>query len=166
MLLKCHHIENLLQINLIKKNDKIKESIYLMYFFENSLWSCAMCNPLPYRRFGRKNANQRGPYMKRMLYEKQKFVTQNIQIIYTTLHNDYPLAPEKIVIDDVVEMFPYRKNYTKIPKSNVPKLVTSFLTKKGYVIKVLFRIRFKNKITKILTFKEKPWMKKFIEFNI
>ena len=59
------------------------------------------------------------------------------------LHNDYPLAPDKIVIDDVVEMSPCRKSIIKkfndeysikIKKSNVPKLVTSFLSKKGYVI--------------------------------
>ena len=96
------------------------------------------------------------------------------------LHNDYPLAPEKIVIHDAVKMSPYRESIIekfnneyniKIQKSNVPKLVTSFLSKKCYVIpatllKYYLELGLKIKIKKILTYKEKPWMKDFIEFNI
>ena len=84
------------------------------------------------------------------------------------LHNEYPLAPEKIVTDDKVIVSPYRESIIdkfndiydiKIKKSNVPKLITSFLPKKDYVInarllKYYSQLGLKIKITKKLTYNE------------
>ena len=58
------------------------------------------------------------------------------------LHNDYPLAPEKIVIDDNFKESPYRKTIRdkfkkeyniKLTKSKVLKLVSSLTNKNNYV---------------------------------
>ena len=65
----------------------------------------------------------------------------------------------------------FKKGYNiKLTKSKVPKLVTT-LTNKNYVVhaellKYYIELGLKVRVTKILTFEEKPWMKEFIEFNI
>ena len=143
-----------------------------------------MCNPLPIGGFKWVDVQDKNRYMKSMTYNKQYNFVFECDIKYPDnlhdLHNDYPLAPQKIVIEDVVEMSPYRESIIKkfndkydikIKNSNVPKLVTSFLPKKNYVIHAILlkyysQLGLKINITKILTYDEKPWMKKFIEFNI
>ena len=73
-----------------------------------------MCNPLPIGGFKWVDVKDKNGYMKSMTYNKQYNFMVECDIEYPDnlhdLHNDYPLAPEKIVIDDVVEMSPYRKS--------------------------------------------------------
>ena len=126
--------------------DHTKKSSYLMYFDVNSLYSWAMCNPLPIGGFKWVDVKDKNGYMKTKAYNKEYNFIVECDIEYPDnlhdLHNDYPLAPEKIIIDDFVKMSPYRENLikkfnekydVKIRKSKVPKLISSFLPKKNYV---------------------------------
>ena len=90
------------------------------------------------------------------------------------LHNDYPLAPEKLVIENNFEVSDYcrnTKNKFNLNKSKVPKLVSTLSDKKGYfvhakLVRYYITHGLKVNVTKILMFFEKSWMKTFIEFNI
>ena len=96
------------------------------------------------------------------------------------IHNDYPVVPEKLVVDDNFKDLKYceeirakfEKDYNfKLNKSKAPKLISSLTTKKNYIVharllKYYLKLGLKIKPIRILTFNEKPWMKTFIEFNI
>ena len=96
------------------------------------------------------------------------------------IHNDYPLAPEKLVVDDNFKDLKYcekirdkfEKDYNyKLTKSKVPKLIPSLTTKKNYIVharllKYYLELGLKIKPIRILKKNKKPWMKTFIEFNI
>ena len=90
--------------------DATKESSYLMYFDVNSLYSWAMCNPLPIGDFKWVDVKNKNEYMKNKINNKEYNFIVECDIEYPEnlhdLHNDYPLAPEKIVIDDFVKMSP------------------------------------------------------------
>ena len=58
------------------------------------------------------------------------------------LHNDYPLAPERMVIGDKLKKSPYQESVIKkfkkeyemnIGKSKVPKLVSTLSNKSSYL---------------------------------
>ena len=79
-------------------NNKYMEN-YLMYFDANS-W--AMCNPLPIGSFKWVDVKSKNSYMMKMTKEQKFNFMVECDIEYPDnlhdLHNDYPLAPEKIVI--------------------------------------------------------------------
>ena len=143
-----------------------------------------MCNPLPVGKFKWVEIRKKNKFISKMLKERKFnfFIECNIEYPEELhgLHNDYPLAPEKIVIDDNFKESPYRKTIRdkfkeeyniKLTKSKVPKLVSTLTNKKNYVVhakllRYYIKLGLKIYVTKILTFEEKPWMKSFIEFNI
>ena len=89
------------------------------------------------------------------------------------LHNDYPLAPEKIAVSSNMLL-----NYCKeiadkyeIKLSDVKKLILNLGNKTNYVvhyrnIKLCLSLGIKlTKIQRVLKFKLSDWMKKYIDFN-
>ena len=66
----------------------------------------------------------------------------------------------------------FEKEYNvKLSKSKAPKLVSTLTDKSGYVVHAkLFMyyayLGLEMNVTKILSFKAKPWMRDFINFNI
>ena len=96
------------------------------------------------------------------------------------LHNDYPLAPERMIIDDKFKMSTYRwtiikkfekEHNVKINKSKVPKLASTLTNKSGYVVHAKLFMYYAHlgleiNVTKILSFKAKHWIRDFINFNI
>ena len=89
------------------------------------------------------------------------------------LHNDYPVAPQKMkVTDDMLS--PYCKmikNKFSISNGNVEKLIPTLLDKEKYVLreenlKLYLSLGLKlKKIHRVLQFNEKPWLKPYIDFN-
>ena len=83
------------------------------------------------------------------------------------IHNDYPLVPEKINIEKE-----WLSNYClkivnehNINVGSVKKLVPNLMNKNNYVIHYRnLGIKLK-KIHRILKFKQKDWMKPYIDFN-
>ena len=86
------------------------------------------------------------------------------------LHNDYPLAPDKIEIKK--EMFSEYQlkiaDICNIPISNVKKLVLNFFDKEQYVLhyeNLQLYLRLQKKIHRVLEFNQSKWLKPYIEFN-
>ena len=97
----------------MKSFDHKKESSYLMYFDANSLYSRAMCRPLLVGRFKWVEVKNKD----KMLRERKYNFFVECDIKYPKelhkLHNDYPVAPEKMVINDKFKESPYRKTIRK-----------------------------------------------------
>ena len=83
------------------------------------------------------------------------------------LHNDYPLATDKIEIKIEI-LSNYQLNMTdffSIPMSNVKKLVPNFFDKEKYLLhfenlQLSLRLRLKLKqIHRVLEFIKSPWLK-------
>ena len=83
--------------------DETKDSSYLMYFDANSLYSWAMTHDLPVGEFRWVKKDRINDFMNKATNEKNYNFFVECDITYPKklhdLHNDYPLAPEKIVID-------------------------------------------------------------------
>ena len=89
------------------------------------------------------------------------------------LHNDYPLAPEKLAIT-----YAMLSNYCKkiadeyeIKVGDVKKLIPNLGNKTNYVVhyrnlQLYFSLGMKlTKTHRVLKFKQSYWMKKWIDFN-
>ena len=89
------------------------------------------------------------------------------------IHNDYPLAPEKINIPKewLSDYCLKIANAHNITTGTVKKLVPNLMNKNNYVIhyrnlQQCLELGMKlKKIHRILKFKQKDWMKPYIDFN-
>ena len=88
-------------------------------------------------------------------------------------HKDYPLAPEKIKIEEEM-LSPYSleiKNKYYIKVGGIKKLVSNVMSKKNYVVhyrNVQYYLSLGmilTKVHRILEFKQSAWMKPYINFN-
>jgi hypothetical protein len=89
------------------------------------------------------------------------------------LHNEYPLCPEKIIIKDSM-LSPFImdiKNKMELKEDTCPKLVPNLMNKTEYSVDyryLQFCIRqglVVTKIHKVMTYRQKPWMSSYINFN-
>ena len=89
------------------------------------------------------------------------------------LHNDYPLAPEKLAVSSDM-LSKYCKKIAdkyEIKVGDVKKLIPNLGNKTNYVVyyrnlQLYLSLGMKlTKIHRLLTFKQSDWMKKYIDFN-
>ena len=130
--------------------DSNKPSKYIQYLDANNLYGWAMSKPLPTHGFEWMNVNEL------KTWENYSCILE-VDLEYPKslhdLHNDYPLAPEKIKVN------------------KVDKLIPNLNNKKKYVIHYENLKQYLNlglKLTKIhsgIKFKESPWLKKYIDLN-
>ena len=133
-----------------EKYDSSQPSKYLMYLDANNLYGWAMMKPLPVGDFtwmGEEELKHWEDFP--CILEVDLDYPQDLH----DLHNDYPLAPERLKIE------------------NVEKLIPNLSDKKNYVLhhsnlKLYMKLGLKlKKIHRGIKFREEPWMKSYIELN-
>ena len=134
----------------MKEYDPTKPTKYILYLDANNLYGWAMTQKLPVGDF---------EWMKEKEFSNWKKIPCSLEVELKypqelhDLHNEYPLAPEKMKINDV------------------EKLVPNLHDKKKYIchhriLKLYEKLGIKiTKIHRGIKFTEKKWMKKYITLN-
>ncbi len=130
--------------------DPNKESVYIPYLDANNLCRWAMSQPLPTGRFT-------------WMSEAELTNWRDIPCILEVdldyreelhdLHNEYPLAPEKVTVNKVEKLIPNlnnKKNYV-LHRRNLELYIRNGLTV--------------TKIHRGMKFEEGPWLAKYIQLN-
>jgi hypothetical protein len=130
--------------------DESKSPKYIQYLDANNLYGWAMSQKMPTHRFKWMNESEIENWKKHpcILEVDLEYPTQ-----YHNLHNDYPLAPERLTIRGVEKLVPNLRNKTKY--------VVHHETLKAYEGLGL-RI---TKVHRAIKFEESAWMKQYIDLN-
>ena len=134
----------------MKDYDPDQPTKYISYLDANNLYGWAMCKPLPTKGF-RWMTKEELKNWKSMpcILEVDLTYPENIH----DLHNDCPLAPERLIVN------------------KVEKLIPNLNDKKNYVIhhetlKLYLSLGLKlTKIHRGITFEESAWLKPYIDLN-
>ena len=125
-------------------------STYIMYLDANNLYGWAMSKPLPTHGFKWMKVNELEIWEKLpCILEVDLECPKNLH----DLHNDYPLAPEQIVVNKVSKLIPNL--------GNKKKYVLHYENLKQY-------LKLGLKLTHIhrgIKFNENPWLEKYISLN-
>ena len=150
-------------------------SKYIMYLDANNLYGWAMSQYLPTGGF--KWLTEEDVDLSKFDDESEKGLILEVDLEYPeelhNLHNDYPLAAEKIkVTEDMLS--PYCREIAekfKVKVGLVEKLVPTLSKKERYVLhyrNLQLYMSLGLKLTKIhraLEFNQSPWLKTYIDFN-
>ena len=162
----------------MKEYDEKTPSKYIMYLDANNLYGWAMSQYLPTGRFKWMTQKQIDKIdLAKYKEDSDKGIILEVDLKYPKelhdLHNDYPLAAEKIkVTNDMLSE--YCKNISdkyNISIGLVHKLIPTLSNKKNYVLhyrnlQLYLSLGLKvDKIHRVLEFKQSPWLKQYIDFN-
>ena len=144
--------------------DLNKQSPFITYFDKNNLYGWAMSEYLPYNEFKwLKNVDE----LDVISINEKNDVGYILEVDLKNpgklheLHNDYPLAPEKLAVT----------NDILLKVGDVKKLIPNLGNKTRYVIHYRYLQLYLSlgmkltKIHKVLQFKQSNCMKKYIDFN-
>ena len=162
----------------MKDYNKDKPSKYIMYLDANNLYGWAMSQYLPtggFRWLKQKEIDKFNVYNINKNSEKGYILEVDLEYPKKlhNLHNDYPLAAEKITVEkDMLS------NYCKtisdkygISTGLVSKLIPTLSQKEKYVLhyrnlQLYLNLGLKlKKIHRVLKFNQSPWLKQYIDFN-
>ena len=134
----------------MKDYDPDQPNKFISYLDANNLYGWAMCKPLPTKGFRWMNKEELKDW-------KSMPCILEVDLTYPEklhdLHNDYPLAPERVTVN------------------KVEKLIPNLNDKKNYVIhhetlKLYLSLGLKlTKIHRGITFEESAWLKPYIDLN-
>ena len=134
----------------MKDYDPDQPTKFISYLDANNLYGWAMCKPLPTKGFRWMNREELKDW-------KSMPCILEVDLEYPEhlhdLHNDYPLAPERVTVN------------------KVEKLIPNLNDKKNYVIhhetlKLYLSLGLKlTKIHRGITFEESAWLKPYIDLN-
>ena len=162
----------------MKEYDDKVPSKYIMYLDANNLYGWAMSQYLPTGNFKWMTDKEiskidLGKYKK----DGKKELIPEIDLEYPQelhdLHNNYPVAPEKVkVSNDMLSGYCKKiaKKY-KISIGLVSKLIPTLRDKKEYVLhyrnfQLYLDLSLKiKKVHRVLKFDQSPWLKQYIDFN-
>ena len=162
----------------IKSYDKTKPSKYIMYLDSNNLYGWAMSQYLPtcsFRWMTDKQINNID--LAKYNENSEKGLILEVDLEYPkelhNLHNDYPLAAERVCVNKEMLSEYYKKIAVKynISTGLVSKLVPTLKNKEKYVLhyrNLQLYINLGLKVTKVhrvLEFNQSPWLKQYIDFN-
>ena len=161
-------------------HDKTKPDNFIMYYDANALYSTAMSKKLPTGGFNwiDLDLEQASKLIMETTFDSDKERYYEVDLHYPPelhdAHNDYPLAPETLVIDKK-----YYSEYQKDVAAQIGKqffdnvkLVPNLRDKKEYVIhgqtlKLYLQLGLKlTKIHRVLEFDQSDWLNTYISFNI
>ena len=159
----------------MKNYNPEEASKYIMYLDANNLYGWAMSQYLPTDGF--EWLTEEEVDLSKYNDESEKGLVLEVDLEYPEelhdLHNDYPLAPEKIkVTEDMLS--PYSREIAekfKVKVGLVEKLVPTLGKKEKYVLhyhNLQLYMSLGLKLTKIhraLQFDQSPWLKPYINFN-
>ena len=162
----------------MKDYNKDKPSKYIMYLDANNLYGWAMSQYLPtggFKCLKQKEIDKFNVF--KINKDSEKGYILEVDLEYPKklhyLHNDYPLAAEKITVEkDMLS------NYCKtisdkygISTGLVSKLIPTLSKKEKYVLhyqnlQLYLNLGLKlTKIHRVLKFNQSPWLKQYIDFN-
>ena len=156
--------------------DPEKPSTFITYLDKNNLYGWTMSEYIPYGEFNwLKNVHE---FDVNSINEKSYtgyFLEVDLEYpdeLYE-LHNDYPLAPEKLAVTiDILSKY-CKKIADKydVKAGDIKKLIPNLRNKTKYVLHYrnlqlyLFLGMKLIKIHRMLKFKQSNWIKKYIDFN-
>jgi len=147
---------------------------YLLYLDCNNLYGASMSEPLPYDDFNFLTETEilRLDYLNVPDNSAIGYILE-VDLIYPEylhdLHNDYPLAPESLIITEDM-LSPFCKSFAQ-KHLDSKKLVPNLRNKTKYTVhyrnlKLYVELgMIVTKIHRVLSFSQKPWMKPYIDFN-
>ena len=161
-----------------KRYIEASKNKHILYLDMNNLYRQAMSQYLPYANFKWvKDINKIEQKLMNIKSNSSTGYVLEVDLEYPQelhdIHNDYPLAPEKINIPKewLSDYCLKIANAHNITTGTVKKLVPNLMNKNNYVIHyrnlqqcLELGMKF-NKIHRILKFKQKDWMKPYIDFN-
>ena len=159
----------------MKEYDEKASSKYIMYLDANNLYGWAMSQYLPTGGF--KWLSEKEVNLSKFDDEFEKGLILEVDLEYPKelhdLHNDYPLAAEKIKVTKNM-LSPFCKKIAEkfgVKIGLVEKLVPTLFNKERYVLhyrNLQLYLSLGLKLTKIhraLEFDQSPWLKTYIDFN-
>ena len=162
----------------MKDYNKDKPSKYIMYLDANNLYGWAMSQYLPTGGF-RWMTQKQIDKTNLALYKEdsKKGLIIEVDLEYPKelhdLHNDYPLAAEKIKVEKEM-LSKYCKKISdeyKISTGLVYKLIPTLSNKEKYVLhyrnlQLYLDLGLKiSKVHRVLEFDQSPWLKQYIDYN-
>ena len=163
----------------LEHHDPLLPSSYLQYYDANNLYGWSMSQPLPTGNFKFLNFSDFCNIdFAKIPDDSETGYMLEVDLVYPPelhdLHNDLPLAPERISIPEDY-LSPYqlelRQKLGIKHNSKFEKLVPNFLPKQRYVLhyRNLKYYREKGmilqKIHRVMSFTQSPWIKPYVDFN-
>ena len=158
--------------------DENKPSKYIMYLDANNLYGWAMSQYLPtggFRWLTEKQINKIN--LAQYNEDSNKGLLIEVDLEYPKelheLHNDYPLAAERVCVNKDMLSEYCKKIATKynISTGLVHKLIPTLSNKEKYILhyrnlQLYLDLGLKiNKVHRVLEFNQSPWLKQYINFN-
>ena len=162
----------------MSKYDKNKPSKYIMYLDANNLYGWAMSQYLPtggFKWLTEKQINKIN--LAQYNEDSNKGLLIEVDLEYPKelhdLHNDYPLAAERVRVNNNMLSKYCKRIATKynISTGLVSKLIPTLSNKEKYVLhyrnlQLYLDLGLKvNKVHRVLEFNQSPWLKQYIQFN-
>ena len=162
----------------MKEYDEKAPSKYIMYLDANNLYGWAMSQYLPTGGFRWMTQKQIDKIdLAKYDEDSKKGLLLQVDLKYSEelheLHNDYPLATEKLKVSDdmLSEYCKMIASKFNISTGSVHKLIPTLGNKEKYVLhyrnlQLYLELGLKiTKIHRVLEFDQSPWLKKYIDFN-
>ncbi|XP_068685106.1 uncharacterized protein [Montipora foliosa] len=162
----------------MKTYDEKAPSKYIMYLDANNLYGWAMSQYLPtggFRWMTEKQINNIN--LSKYSENSKKGSTLEVDLAYPKelhdLHNDYPLAPEKVKVNkDMLSNYCQEiADKFNVSTGLVHKLIPTLSNKEKYVLhyrnlQLYTDLGLKiTKVHRVLEFNQSPWLKEYIDFN-
>ena len=146
----------------------------LIYLDANNSYGCAMLQFLPTHGFRLLSSDEITVLeLENLRDDSEDGYIYEVDLHYPTKlhnqHNDYPLAPESLVID--------REMYSPTQQSVFPESIPQKKLTPNLRDKTRYVVHYRNlkldvqlglvitKVYRVLTFKQSPWLKAYIDFN-